>query len=130
LPSPILVKARAVASLSVAAWAESNWKAVSHGGLQRAEEDEVHTEGRSFGIEKLKSAGYLYDVSTIAEIERAIEQLPAAQVTALAAWLEEYRANLDSADPAQPGQKKSFMKFAGSLEGPADLSQRKGFSAT
>jgi hypothetical protein len=70
-------------------------------------------------------------MSTIAEIERAIERLPASEVGALAAWLEEYRAGLgtSAADLARAGQDKSFMRLAGSLEGPADLSQRKGFSA-
>ena len=70
-------------------------------------------------------------MSTIAEIERAIERLPASDVGALAAWLEEYRAGLQTsaADPARSPQDKSFMKFAGSVEGPVDLSQRKGFSA-
>ena len=70
-------------------------------------------------------------MSTIAEIERAIERLPASEVGALAAWLEEYRAGLRTsvAGSAQAGRDESFMKFAGSMEGPVDLSQRKGFSA-
>ena len=70
-------------------------------------------------------------MSTIAEIERAIEQLPAAEVGALAAWLEEYRAGLRSASlgPTQAGRDESFMKYAGCVEGPVELSQRKGFSA-
>ena len=70
-------------------------------------------------------------MSTITEIERAIERLPASEVGALAAWLEEYRAGLDisAPGPVQAGQEKSFMKYAGSVEGPVDLSQRRGFSA-
>jgi len=70
-------------------------------------------------------------VSTITEIELAIERLPASEVGALAAWLEEYRAGLrtSASGPAHGGQDKSFMKFAGLMEGPVDLSQRKGFSA-
>jgi hypothetical protein len=71
-------------------------------------------------------------MSTITEIERAIELLPASEVGALAAWLEEYRADLrtSGSGSADAGQDKAFMKFAGSVEGSADLSQRKGFSAT
>jgi hypothetical protein len=65
-------------------------------------------------------------VSTIAEIERAIQRLPAAEVSTLAAWPEEYRARLEGSG-AQANPQKSFMKLAGSVEGPADLSQRKGF---
>ena len=86
--------------------------------------------GSLFGIEKRESAGYLPDVSTIAEIERAIEQLPVAEVSALAAWLEDYRSNLRSTEstPTTNGSDKPFMKFAGCVEGPADLSQRKGLS--
>jgi len=70
-------------------------------------------------------------MSTITEIERAIERLPASDVGALAVWLEEYRTGLQSSasGSAHSGQDKSFMKFAGSVEGPVDLSQRKGFSA-
>jgi hypothetical protein len=70
-------------------------------------------------------------MSTITEIERAIERLPASEVGALAAWLEEYRAGLRTSvsGSAHSGQDKSFMKFAGSTEGPVDLSQRKGFAA-
>ena len=70
-------------------------------------------------------------MSTITEIELAIERLPASEVGALAAWLEEYRAGLRTSDSgsARAGQDKSFMQFAGSMEGPDDLSQRKGFSA-
>jgi hypothetical protein len=70
-------------------------------------------------------------MSTITEIERANERLPASEVGALAAWLEEYRAGLDTSAsiPAHAGQDKSFMKFAGSMEGLVDLSQRKAFSA-
>ena len=70
-------------------------------------------------------------MSTITEIERAIERLPASEVGALAAWLEEYRAGRQTtvSGPAGSGQDKPFMKFAGSMEGPSDLSQRKGFSA-
>ena len=70
-------------------------------------------------------------MSTITEIERAIERLPASEVGTLAAWLEEYRAGLQSSasGSAHAAQDKPFMKFAGSVEGPSDLSQRKGFSA-
>ena len=70
-------------------------------------------------------------MSTITEIELAIERLPASEVGALAAWLEEYRASLRTSDSGSThaGQDNSFMKFAGSMEGPVDLSQRKGFSA-
>ena len=68
----------------------------------------------------------LIGVSTIAEIERAIERLPAAEVNILAAWLEEFRAG--SHGVSEDGRKKSFMQFAGSVEGPVNLSQRKGFS--
>jgi hypothetical protein len=69
-------------------------------------------------------------MSTITEIEKAIERLPASDVGALAVWLEEYRAGLQGSvsDPAHSGHDKPFMKFAGSVEGPVDLSQRKGFS--
>jgi hypothetical protein len=66
-------------------------------------------------------------VSTIAEIERAIERLPAADVRVLAAWLEEYRTGLPGM--RESGREKSFMQLAGSVEGPSDLSQRKGFSS-
>jgi hypothetical protein len=65
-------------------------------------------------------------VSTIAEIERAIERLPAAEVHILAAWLEEFRAG--SHGGSEDRCKQSFMQLAGSVEGPVDLSQRKGFS--
>jgi len=70
-------------------------------------------------------------MSTITEIERAIEQLPASEIGALADWLEEYRAGLQTSAPgSEPGgQDKSFLKLTGSVEGPSDLSQRKGFSA-
>ena len=69
-------------------------------------------------------------MSTITEIEQAIERLPASDVVALATWLEEYRAGLQtSASGSQGGQDKSVMRFAGAVEGPADLSQRRGFSA-
>jgi hypothetical protein len=70
-------------------------------------------------------------MSTITEIERAIERLPASEVGALAAWLEKYRVGLQASTSvlATAGQDKPFMKFAGSVEGTADLSQRKGFSA-
>ena len=70
-------------------------------------------------------------MSTITEIERAIERLPAAEVGALAAWLEAYRAGLGASggDPARAGQEKSFMKWAGSVEGSIDLSQHNGFAA-
>jgi len=70
-------------------------------------------------------------MSTITEIELAIERLPASEVGALAAWLEEYRPGLrtSTSGSAHAGQDKFFMKSAGSLEGPVDLSQRKGFSA-
>jgi hypothetical protein len=70
-------------------------------------------------------------MSTVTEIEKAIERLPASEVSALAVWLEEYRAGLQTtaSSTAHSGQDKSFMRFAGSMEGPADLSQRKGFSA-
>ncbi len=68
-------------------------------------------------------------MSTITEIELAIERLPASEVGALAAWLEEYRARTSASGYAHGGQDKSFMKLAGSMEGPVDLSQRKGFSA-
>ncbi len=70
-------------------------------------------------------------MSTITEIERAIERLPASEVGVLAAWLESYRAGLgaSAADPATAGQEKPFMQWAGSVEGPADLSQRNGFAA-
>ena len=70
-------------------------------------------------------------MSTITEIELAIERLPASEVGVLAAWLEEYRAGLrtSASGAAHSAQDKSFMKFAGSMEGPDDLSQRKGFSA-
>jgi hypothetical protein len=70
-------------------------------------------------------------MSTLAEIERAIERLPASEVGVLAEWLTEYRAGLQtSASGSTPsGPHKSFMRFAGSVEGPVELSQRKGFSA-
>jgi hypothetical protein len=70
-------------------------------------------------------------VSTVAEIERAIEKLPASDVGVLAAWLEEYRSHLQGihSDSTRARQDKPFMKLAGSMEGPADLSQRKGFAA-
>ena len=70
-------------------------------------------------------------MSTITEIELAIERLPASEVGALAAWLEEYCAGLrtSGSGPAHAGQEKSFMKLAGSIEGPSDFSQRQGFSA-
>ncbi len=70
-------------------------------------------------------------MSTITEIELAIERLPASEVGALAAWLEQYRASLrTSASGSAPvGRDKSFLNFAGAMEGPVDLSQRKGFSA-
>ena len=69
-------------------------------------------------------------MSTITEIERAIERLPASDVGALAAWLEEYRAGLQTtaSGSEHSQQDKSYMKFAGFVEGPSDLSQRKGFS--
>ncbi len=75
-----------------------------------------------------------YDVPsmiTITEIERAISRLPASEVGALAAWLETYRAGLETstAEPARVGHEKSFMKLSGSVEGTADLSQRNGFAA-
>jgi hypothetical protein len=35
-------------------------------------------------------------VSTVAEIESAIERLPANQVRVLAAWLEEYQATIEA----------------------------------
>jgi hypothetical protein len=66
-------------------------------------------------------------MSTLAEIEEAIERLPAAEVGALAAWLEEYRAGRETVATVA-GQDKSFMKLAGSLSDSVDLSQRKGFS--
>ncbi len=65
-------------------------------------------------------------MSTIAEIERAIARLPAAEVNILAAWLEEFRAG--SPGVLEEGRKKSFLQLAGSVEGPVDLSQRTGFS--
>ncbi len=70
-------------------------------------------------------------MSTITEIERAIQSLPASEVGALAAWLEAYQAGLETSasDAARAGQEKSFMKWAGSVEGAADLSQRNGFAA-
>jgi hypothetical protein len=37
-------------------------------------------------------------MSTVAEIENAIEKLPAAKVEELAAWLEEYRQTLQASD--------------------------------
>ncbi len=69
-------------------------------------------------------------MSTLTEIERAIERLPAGEIGALAAWLEEYRSGLGTlaAGAARARKDKAFMKFAGSVEGPVDLSQRKGFS--
>jgi hypothetical protein len=35
-------------------------------------------------------------VSTVAEIESAIERLPVEQVREIAAWLEEYQATIDA----------------------------------
>ena len=35
-------------------------------------------------------------VSTVAEIESAIEQLPVNQVLEIAAWLEEYQATINA----------------------------------
>jgi len=69
-------------------------------------------------------------MSTITEIERAIEQLPASEVGALAAWLEVYRAGLEGSTSAtsHAGQEKAFMRWAGSVEGPSNLSQRNGFA--
>jgi hypothetical protein len=69
-------------------------------------------------------------MSTVTEIEQAIERLPAAKVGALAAWLERYRAGLgiSAADSARATREKAFMKLTGSVEGPDDLSQRNGFA--
>ncbi len=73
---------------------------------------------------------YTSRMSTITEIERAIERLPASEIGALAAWLEVYRAGLGtSASTHEAMQEKAFMKWAGSVEGPTDLSQRNGFAA-
>jgi hypothetical protein len=66
-------------------------------------------------------------MSTITEIERAIERLPSSDVGALAAWLEKYRAGLATSS-VSAGQDKVYMQLAGAIEGPSDLSQRKGFS--
>ena len=47
-------------------------------------------------------------VSTITEIEAAIERLPAQQVAQLAAWLEEFRGRLQS-----PGEHLIWMHSSG-----------------
>lgn len=46
-------------------------------------------------------------MSTVAEIETAIEHLPAAQVEELAIWLEAYRARRAAPPPAEAWLKRA-----------------------
>ena len=46
-------------------------------------------------------------MSTIAEIERAIEHLPASQIDELANWLEAYRSRRTAPPPAEAWLKRA-----------------------
>jgi hypothetical protein len=54
-------------------------------------------------------------MSTVAEIESAIEQLPIEQVRELAAWIEEYQATIDASafvrKPATLPEEKNPRHF-------------------
>jgi len=52
------------------------------------------------GLRSLRRCGTLPGMSTITEIEAAIERLPVSQVAQLAAWLEEFRARPRAKTPA------------------------------
>ncbi len=41
---------------------------------------------------------YVFDMSTVAEIENALEQLPTQQMLAVTAWLDERRAMLSASE--------------------------------
>lgn len=70
-------------------------------------------------------------MSTVEEIESAIETLPPEQVDAVFQWLQTRKDKLVSpaTESARKHGGKPFMKLAGCLEGPEDLSERKGFAA-
>jgi hypothetical protein len=68
----------------------------NHRGVQGQEPRPARKNGLSFQWSRTK----LSLMSTIAEIERAIEHLPASQVEELAVWLEAFRARWAEPAPA------------------------------
>ena len=74
-----------------------NWRAtqpviLAH-AVPKQNDKRVRVEGVLSGINESARVG---GVSTIAEIESAIERLPADKVREIAAWLEEYQATINA----------------------------------
>ena len=63
-------------------------------------------ESRQKRLVTFRLYGYLYDVTTVEEIERAVEKLLPEDFVKLTAWLDQYRAeaaNPSAGNGAKPG---------------------------
>ncbi len=70
----------------------------------------AQTASADRGLESGRGAGIVHRMSTLAEIEEAIETLPASEMETLAAWLERRRATKRVATPDKREAVAAFLR--------------------